>query len=99
MELAAQYENLLAGGLVLNVEAQRINVDLYCPIVIASLDEVECTPMFATNSASEAVINSTSGTLILSLVISMSILVIFMITIVIIIIVHSRKRKPREDVA
>ena len=73
MKLAAQYAKLLAGGLMLNVEAQFINVDSNCPVVIDSLNEVECSTMFTTNSASETVINSTSGTLILSLVIIMSV--------------------------
>ena len=91
MELA-QYEKLLAGGIVLNVEAQLINVDSNCPVVIDSLNEVECTIMLTTDST---VINSTLETLILSIVISLStvvILIIFTIIIVIIAVMH-RKRK------
>ena len=91
MELA-QYEKLLAGGLVLNVEAQLINVDSNCPVVIDSLNEAECTTMLTTDST---VINSTLETLILSIVISLStvvILMIFTIIIVIIAVMH-RKRK------
>ena len=80
---------------MLYVGAQFINVDSNCPVVIDSLNEVECGTMFATNSS----VNSTSGTLILSLVIIMSVLVILIITIVIIVIVHNRKRKSREGVA
>ena len=97
MELAAQYEKLLAGGLVLNVEAQLIIIDSNCPVVIESLNEAECTTMLITSSTSETVINSTSGrTLILSVVISMSIVVVLIImpTITAIIaLVHNRKRK------
>ena len=77
------------------MEAQFINVDLNCPVVIESLNEVECSTMFATNSS----VNSTSGTLILSFVISMSVLVILIIAIVIIVIVYNRKRNSREGVA
>ena len=77
MELAAQYEKLLAGGLVLNVEAQLINVDSNCPVVIASLNEVECTTLFTTSSTF-----STAGALILPKVISMSAMVNMIIFVV-----------------
>ena len=103
MELAAQYEKLLAGGLVLNVEAQLINVDSNCPVVIESLNEAECTIMLFTSSTSETVSNSTSGTLILSIVISMSIILILLVTTIIAItaVTHNRKKKSRNlnDVA
>ena len=93
MELAAQYEKLLAGGLVLNVEAQLINVDSNCPVVIDSLNEAECT-MYTANSTPESVVNLTT---ILSIVIS--IFIIFILTVMSIIIImvfaikHNRKMK------
>ena len=93
MELAAQYEKLLAGGLVLNVEAQLINVDSNCPVVIDSLNEEECT-MYTTSSAPETIINLT-----LILVIVISIFIIFILTVLSIIIImvfaikHKRKMK------
>ena len=97
MELAAQYEKLLAGGLVLNVEAQLINVDSNCPVVIDSLNEVECK---ATLMSETTVINLT---LILSIVISVSIILILLVTTIIVItaVTHNRKKKSRNlnDVA
>ena len=76
MELAAQYEKLLADGIVLNVEAQLINVDSNCPVVIESLNESECSNTFTTSSTSET---ATSWTLILYIVISMPVIVILII--------------------
>ena len=100
MELAAQYEKLLAGGIVLNVDAQFLKVDTNCPVIIDSLNEMECT-MYAASSTPITVINLT---LILSIVLSMSILLILtVLTIVIAVfaVLHSRKKKSNnfKDVA
>ena len=100
MELAAQYEKLLAGGIVLNVEAQLINVDSNCPVVIDSLNEAECT-MYAASSIPETVINLT---FILSIVLSVSVtLILTFLTIVtaVLAVRHNRKKKSTnfKDVA
>ena len=94
MELAAQYEKLLAGGIVLNVEAQLINVDSNCPVVIESLNESECSNTFTTSLTSET---ATSGTLILYIVISMPVIVILIILIIIIVIIAVVLKRKRES--
>ena len=91
MELAAQYEKLLAGGVVLNVEAQLINVDSNCPVVIESLNEVECK---ATSMSETTVINLT---LILSIVISVSIILILTVLIVIAVVFAIMKKRKRKS--
>jgi len=109
MELAAHYENLLASGAVLNVEAQLIHVDPYCLVIINSLNEAECSTFttsatIVTSSLRIATTTTTSGALIVSIALSLTIGLIITVLIFVLVafgIMYIRKRKSdkrRENV-
>ena len=79
-----------------NVEAQLVNVDSNCPVVIESLNESECSNKYSTSLTSETAI---SGTLILYIVISMPVMIVILIilTIIIVIIAVVLKRKRESE--
>ena len=95
MELAAHYEILLAAGPVLNLGAQFVNVDSFCPVVIDSFDEAECV-MVTTNISSEKA-------LIVAVILCAVVILSLVLILVVVIIAFRRKKKKesmiREEVA
>ena len=85
-----QYDMLLASGPALNIEAQIVNADSFCPVVIDSFDESECV-MAATKVTSET-------NLILA-VITCTVIVLSLILIVSVVIIAFRcKRKKNSTI-
>ena len=90
MELAAHYEMLLASGPVLNIEAQFVNADSLCLVVVNSFDEAECA-MAATNT--------TSATVLIATVLTCIIIVLSLILIVLVVaIVAFRRKRTKKSI-
>ena len=89
MELAAHYDVLLASGPVLNIEAQFVNADSFCPVVIDSFDEAECV-MATTNMTFETYL------IVVIIVCSVIVLILILIVLVAVIIAIRRKRTKKS---
>jgi len=87
MELAAHFKTLLATEAVLNIDGQMVNINVFCPVIIDSFNESECTA------------STTPVILIVSLVLGINVALILIVILHFVVVAIIRKKTKKSQIS